>query len=469
MPLYDALAIPTKTLSCKLDDTGERELGEGKTSVEAGEGRLYALWKDDPTTLREYNIRDADLVRRIDEMYGLVELLYVICNICNYPPSDACYVPKNGRTRLAIGMVVDSYVLTIAHRRGIPQRNRRSRQKPADFPGGYVLNPKTGLYDWVVTPDYSGMYPNIIRAFNFGEETWVPDTSLRLEDGKYYITDGEFEGCRAIKGATGAFVHPDDGVRSIPAEAADGLVAIRQGAEVIVDKGVKAANNTLYGIFASDFHRYFGPHSENITLIGQQLTGTVEEIAASGHPDIKQVIYGDTDSVILEMRVGEEDPVDVAHRIASSIQAEMRDWAEGQGALVEYLTLDVDDVYSRFYIGDKKKRYFGRRIYDGEPCDDFKVRGFEMRQNDWPLPVRQFQERLAKAKLDGEPVGSIVRETRDRLYAGDFDEDLATSTTLTKPVEAYDSPLPHTRAAKMLREEFGKSSVRPGDKVTYIK
>lgn len=813
MPLYDMLGVPTKTVSTKLGDTGERELGVGKTGVEPGDGRLYELWQSDPDELREYNLRDADLVRRIDEKYGLVDLLHVICDICNYPPGEACYETRYGQARFAIGQAVDAKLLEIAHRRGIPQPNKGAFEKPDDFPGGYVLEPTPGMYEDVVTPDYSGMYPNIVRAWNFGRETWVPDEQLgRRPDGSWEITGGEHEGRRAIKGETGGFVHPDDGSRSVPAEAADELVDMREGAADIVDKGVKAVNNcfsgdtevmtpdrgpvnikelevgdevysidpdtleceakpvvdttaepnnygelvhfkgeavdlrvtpnhrmlsarhpqdpsdpdgfeireardmeasewvfprhepmpgvkhetislldsfegevidgdkirigpshgaipyefdagdllefmgwyisegstslkgenrstgvvtihqknvaerarivelvdrmgfnhfehdegvtisnrnmyewcrseigagsenkriphwvfdldhtllerlhgslmdgdgcddgrgsvkyttisdelrddyarlmvhlgkkmrfredgahrvhenrtngivghrnaeredhdgmvycvsvagnhtvlagrngimqwtgqTLYGIFAAGHQRYFGPHSENITLIGQELTGIVEDLAGAGHPDICEVVYGDTDSVMIEMD-DPDDPVGTARRIASDLEEQMQEWARERGAFSEYLELDVDDVYDRFYIGDKKKRYFGHRIYDGGPCDDIKIRGFESRQGSWPAPVREFQEDLMEARLAEEPTGPIIEEARDRLESGRWDLEMATSTTLKKPVSEYDGSPPHVRAARKIREHFGRSAVDVGDKVTYIK
>lgn len=460
MPLYDMLAVPTKTVSLKLGDTGEREFGLGKTGVEPGGGELYDLWRDDPERLEEYNLRDTDLVRRLDEKYGLVDLLHVICDICGYPPGSACYETKYGQVRFAIGQVVDAKLLAVAHGQGVPQPNKGSHDKPDDFPGGYVLEPEPGMYESVVVPDYSGMYPNIVRAFNFGRETWYPDAMACIEEHGADV--------RMIRGESGVFVHPDDGGRSVPAEAADELVGMREGAPDIVDKGVKAVNNTLYGVFAADHQRYFGPHSENITLIGQRLTGVVEEIAGRGHPDIEQVVYGDTDSVMIEMKPS-GDPVAAAHRIAEDLEHEMQLWAEERNAHSEHLTLDVDDVYDRFYIGDKKKRYFGHRIFDGGPCDNVKVRGFEARQGDWPEPVREFQEELMRARLDDEPVGPIIRRAKERLYEGEWDTAMAVSTTLSKPVDEYKTPLPHTRAAEMLREEFGPSAAQVGDKITYIK
>ncbi len=472
MPLYDMLGVPTKTVSLKIDDVGMQEFDQGKTEVSAGDGTLYELWNRNPDILQQYNMRDAKLVMRIDEKYGLIDLLHVICDICNYPPGEACYQTRYGQVRFAIGQVVDAKLLSVAHQKNIPQPNKQSYQKPSDFPGGYVLDPTPGLYDDVVVPDYSGMYPNIVRAWNFGRETWVSDDVLhQRSDGEWEIMDGKYRNCRAIKGETGGFVHPNEGPLSVPAEVADDLVSIRDGAPEIIDKGVKAVNNTLYGVFAADHQRYFGKHSENITLIGQKLTETVERIANQGHPKISSVVYGDTDSVMIEMNISDySDIIEDAHMIASDIEQEMQEWAHSRGAIAKYLKLDVDDVYDRFYIGNRKKRYFGHRIYSGgREVDDIKVRGFETRQGNWPQPVRDFQKSLMKAKLKGGSIRTIIETARNALYSGKWDFDMATSTKLNKPLDEYETTLPHTRAAEEIRSRHGQSAVKIGDKVNYIK
>jgi len=51
----------------------------------------------------------------------------------------------------------------------------RGRYETHDFPGADVLDPEPGFYDNMATLDYSGMYPNIVRAFNFGPTTWYED------------------------------------------------------------------------------------------------------------------------------------------------------------------------------------------------------------------------------------------------------------------------------------------------------
>jgi hypothetical protein len=97
------------------------------------------------------------------------------------------------------------------------------------------------------------------------------------------------------------------------------------------------------------------------------------------------------------------------------------------------------------------------------------VKGFETRRSDWPDSARQFMDEMIDAKLFEKPIRDIIVTYRDLLFTGQLDEDLVTRTSLRSPIEEYDSPLPHTRAAEQIREEYGHEEVRVGDKIPYVK
>ena len=481
MPLYDTLARPTETLSLKLEDTAERELGEGegKTDVRAGQGRLYDLWESGDERLEEYNMRDVEILREIEGMFGSVELLHTICDMCGYAPGQSCYEDKYGNVKLAIGMVVDAQILSVARRRGVPMNNRGRHADTGEFPGGDVLDPTPGMHEDVVTLDYSGMYPAIIRAFNLGPSTWHEDAAAYREALGAGAPD-------PIEGQSGVFEPPSEG-RSILAEAAEELDEIRQASKAARaeaptgsreyeiadqrDKGVKVANNTLFGVFASPFHRYYVPGmSENITLIGQRLVQIAGEIADE-RPEIDRVLYGDTDSVMLKLS-GAGDRIEDAHAVADAVEERMQQWARTRGADGSLLELDVDYVWAKFHQSDKKKRYFGRVVYDaGDEVDEVKVKGLEYRQNDVPEPCRDLQWDLMVARCHEEDVRPIIEDYKERLFAGDFDDSLATRKGLGKPPSEYEADTPplHVRAALAIREEYGEGEIQTGNKVGYVK
>lgn len=73
------------------------------------------------------------------------------------------------------------------------------------------------------------------------------------------------------------------------------------------------------------------------------------------------------------------------------------------------------------------------------------------------------------ALLDDEPTAPIIEDARDMLFSGRWDHELEESTKLGKPVDEYQHPLPHTRAAEGIRGAYGDGAVQVGDKVDYVK
>lgn len=464
MPLYDGLARPTETVDTNLEATGQRELGHGKTDVSAGDGELYRLWDEGDPRMREYNIRDCTVMREVDEKFGIIDLLHVVCDICGIPPADTCYQSKHGKVRFAPGQAVDAHILSTARDRGVPMPNK-GRFDTGDFPGADVLDPEPGFHDNVATLDYSGMYPNIVRAFNFGPTTWYEDVgSLR----------GEHPDAEYIIGESGVFLHHDE-KRSVMAEAVDDLVEFREGAPDIVDRGVKVINNTLYGVSATPYHRYYLPGmSENITLIGQRLV-RLAETGAEECEHVGGVVYGDTDSVMVQLAAGaDEDPrllVDMAAEAVDVTESVLREWARDRNAAGEYLKLDIDDVYRKFFLSDKKKRYFGHRLWSDAWSNEVKITGLEYKQSDVPRPAREMQRELIDARLFGGGTTPIIEEYRETLRSGEWDTAMATKKGLGKPPDEYEAATPpvHARAAMAIREKYGDGVAGVGSKVGYIK
>ncbi len=53
------------------------------------------------------------------------------------------------------------------------QRNAKTIRKKEGYAGGFLLDPKPGLYNWLSDFDYSSLYPSIIRSLNLSIETLV--------------------------------------------------------------------------------------------------------------------------------------------------------------------------------------------------------------------------------------------------------------------------------------------------------
>jgi len=76
-----------------------------------------------------------------------------------------------------------------------------------------------------------------------------------------------------------------------------------------------------------------------------------------------------------------------------------------------------------------------------------------------------------RARCYDEPTRPLIKEYKERLFAGEWDLDMATRKGLGKKVSEYKAATPplHVRAASAIRVEFGRGAINVGNKVGYIK
>lgn len=468
LPLYKYLIRKNNDMY-SLDAVGQRELGMSKETQ--GEEDVYSkldTWfEEDREKLKKYNMEDARITEGINAKYEAVELLFQVSRTSHVRPRKMMYhQEERGSVKVTVGKCCDSTILKIARKQDYVFPNR-GRFSDLDFPGGHVFDPVPGIYTDACNCDFSAMYPSLIMDFNVGPNTWHEDDS-----GEIQAANGSFDA--------------HDKKKSILAIACEELLAERaqykdkkkaatRGSDEYdkwanLERGIKLINNSLFGIFASPYHRYYYPGmSENITELGQMLIKETKNIS-DRFEDVQQFIYGDTDSVILALNADGQDTVEVAKRVATDLTTGIRNLVEDKyNAKSEHLLLEVDEVFSNFLITDKKKKYAGIVIWDSGPCCDYKVMGFAKTRTDWPDCMREFQMDLIDELIRERDPHAVIREYKDKLFKGQFDHRLTTHTGLSKHPDKYDTKMPHTRAAEQIAERDGEGALRIGDKIPHIK
>lgn len=523
--------------SWALDDVGADEVGMEKTMSEEDHEMGYeVLWhwyENDRETLEEYNVEDCKIVKEIDRKYTLIRLIFRICRRGYARPSEIMYRDDSNQVRIAVGKACDSVVLSVAQDYIFNDQYKYADLH--DFPGGKVFDPIPGTYNNVMTADFSGMYPAIIKDFNIGPNTWIDtnDQSEAVEMAQEMWPEEDIDEDDLISGAgphgvgekaRGFFIDPDI-ERSILAEAIDEVEDLRMEYKSKkkdqpkgtpewhkynnIDRGLKVLMNTFYGIFASPKKRYYIPGmSENVTEIGQHLISTCFSWARENVAEVEKPIYGDTDSVMLELNLVDADFDESEYK---AFVADFIDEVESEGNnkldmdsdeireafeivqvarrgsqklnefIVEYvqeehnspgnnMKMDLDDVWRNYLITNKKKKYAGEVVYDDGPCAYKKIKGFKCIKANTSEAVKQFQKTLIDAKLHDKPTTHILDEYKHKLFTGQFDEEMIQWTRLNKMPSEYSVLQSHSRAAKMMIEREGdKGAVRTGDKIQYLK
>jgi DNA polymerase elongation subunit (family B) len=152
--------------SYKLNDIGLKYVDLGKVEYE---GNLNTLFKNDLNVFIDYNLRDVEIIEKLEEKLKFIELTIMISHICNIPYESIYYNT----------VMNEGAILKYLKREGIISPNKPTTHNPSlkmaneTYAGGYILEPVPGLYFDVIDLDFTSLYPSIIKSLNLGIETLV--------------------------------------------------------------------------------------------------------------------------------------------------------------------------------------------------------------------------------------------------------------------------------------------------------
>ena len=147
--------------SFKLDAIGEKYAGLNKIEYD---GNLDKLFEDDPLKFIQYNFRDVEILKVLDEK---LEYLSLVKNLAHKGKHNYSEVYANTKTQDG---AISAYLLS----KGIvPPAKERNPLSKKNYAGGYLFCPKAGIYNYMFDEDLTSLYPSIIMTINIGKETMV--------------------------------------------------------------------------------------------------------------------------------------------------------------------------------------------------------------------------------------------------------------------------------------------------------
>ena len=147
--------------SFKLDAIGEKYAKLKKIDYE---GNLDKLFEDDPLKFIQYNFRDVEILKVLDEK---LEYLSLVKNLAHKGKHNYSEVYANTKTQDG---AISAYLLS---KKIIPPAKDRNPLSKKNYAGGYLFCPKAGIYNYVFDLDLTSLYPSIIMTVNIGKETMV--------------------------------------------------------------------------------------------------------------------------------------------------------------------------------------------------------------------------------------------------------------------------------------------------------
>ena len=432
---------------------------------------IWDLFVNHPDLLKEYNIQDAVLVKKLDDKLKLLKQKIVEHRI------TGCFLDE-----YAVSRVLDIYTLRKNKELKMPPIRSRPTREEIDpneeesFAGGLVLEPVRGIHHNVHHFDFTSLYPSIIQTFNISPDTFLDKRTNNLENAIKTPNDQYFSRYKGI----------------VPTIITDLLSArndirhhelkrFKEGTPEYEDLyykqyAFKTLANSFYGILGAPFTRYYKIEmAEAITLSGHYLIKLMRDwFTAAG----KKVLYGDTDSVFVILD-HQENLDNLYEKVNAFIEYHLY-----KNFAVEdcHINLKIESNYKNFLLVDKK-RYVKNE--DGK----LKIVGLEAKRRETlGIAVKAQLELLEMIMNQNKKMLEIVdwlNNLKEKVLHNMKIEELTIQLRLSKDVNEYDktirddfgdvtevkaSKLAHVQVAKWLKENsIQENGLNTWEKGCYIK
>jgi DNA polymerase elongation subunit (family B) len=156
--------------SYKLDSIANIELGESKLSYDEYDN-LHQLYKLNYQKFIEYNIKDVELIVKLEEKLKLLELALTLAY-----DTKTNYEDVFAQTRMW-----DSLIYSYLLEKKIVVPPKIVKYKDSAFEGAYVKEPQVGKHDWVASFDLNSLYPHLLMQYNISPETLIEPSNYTSE------------------------------------------------------------------------------------------------------------------------------------------------------------------------------------------------------------------------------------------------------------------------------------------------
>jgi len=453
--------------SYRLDHIAFVELGEKKLSYDEYDS-MATFYKKDFQKFIEYNVKDVELVKKLEDKMKLLELSVSLAY-----SAKVNFMDVFGQVR-TWDCIIYHYLMD--HNIVIPPKS--SGKKFTQYAGAYVKEPITGMHDWVVSFDLNSLYPHLIMQYNISPETKIdqmqeygitPDSIL----GEADTAKEALNNCKSnnYSVAANGTCYTKKHMGFLPALMKKLYKERKMYKKKMIEcqKKIQEANNdfdvqrlekeiakynnfqlvrkiqlnSAYGAIGNEWFRYYDVEmAEAITLSGQLsirwIADKLNEFLNKtiGTQEYDYVVASDTDSVYL--RLGnlvdkvvptktEQEVVEFLNKASEEIilpfiKKQYDKLADLMNAYENKMVMDRECIADKA-VWTAKKRYM-MRVHDSEGVryekPKTKIMGIETTRSSTPQVVRDSLKEAIDLILttDEDSVIEFIEEFRGRF--GDF-------------------------------------------------
>jgi DNA polymerase delta subunit 1 len=460
-----------KLRSYTLNSVSAHFLGEQKEDVP--HSIITDLQNGDEQTRRRlavYCLKDAYLPQRL--MTKLMVLINMIemARVTGIPFN---YLLTRGQQIKVISQLFrkakeEDLIVPVMHSEGTDEQ----------YEGATVIEPKRGFYpDCIATLDFASLYPSIMMAHNLCYSTVILNNvvieQLNLKKDEDYI----------ITPSGDKFVKPHVAKGVLPTILEDLLSARKKAKKDLKNEtdpfkravldgrqlALKISANSVYGFTGATIGKLPCLQvSQSVTAFGRQMIEFTKETVesqytkANGFDEDAEVIYGDTDSVMVRFKTNDLSKAMALGQEAAKFITEK---------FVKPINLEFEKVYWP-YLLINKKRYAGLYWSKVENYDKMDTKGIEtVRRDNCRLVQTVIETCLRKILIEKDVDGAInfTKSVIADLLQNKVDlSQLVISKQLSKSGDDYTAKQPHAELAERMRKRDAGSAPALGDRVAYV-
>ena len=456
---YSLNAVSAEFLGCQKEDVHHSIISD--------------LWRgsdDDRRRLAIYCVKDAHLpLQLLDKLMSTINYMEM-ARVTGVPLS---YLLSRGQQ-----IKVISQLYREARKEALLIPNMKVDTGGNDgvgYEGATVIEPRKGYYTAPITTlDFTSLYPSIMMAHNLCYSTLLPNPPPTNLDAETYTRTpcGDY----FVKAATKKGILP---------KILEDLLAARSKAKKDMAKetdpfrkqvlngrqlALKISANSVYGFTGATVGKLPCLQiSSSVTAFGRVMIETTKNLVeekytvANGYETNAEIIYGDTDSVMVKFGSSDMAKAMEFGREAAKYVTEH---------FVKPINLEFEKVYCP-YLLISKKRYAGLLYTKPEKYDYIDAKGIEtVRRDNCTLVKNVINTCLNKILIDQDVEGamSFVKATLSDLLKNKMDLSLLViSKQLSRSAEDYASGnIAHVKLAEKMKKRDAASAPAVGDRVAYV-
>jgi DNA polymerase elongation subunit (family B) len=173
--LYRKYSSNPNQESFKLDHIASVELGETKLDYSEYES-LHQLYREDYQKFIEYNVKDVELVFKLEDKIRLIELAMTLAYDAKVNYDDVFSQVR----------MWDTITYNALKKKHIVIPPKKNSTKDDQYAGAYVKDPILGMHEWVASFDLNSLYPHLIMMYNLSPETLIEPHSYNDEIRKFF-------------------------------------------------------------------------------------------------------------------------------------------------------------------------------------------------------------------------------------------------------------------------------------------